>query len=477
MRILLINPPSGQLTIGLRRLAKLEPLALEILAGALAGEEVQILDLDLHRDLVGALRRFRPELVGASAQIVQTYGARRALRLAKEHDPRTVTLVGGHHASLWPQDFDVPYIDAIVQGEGVAPLREIVAGMHAGTIRAEGAGVVGLEDVPGLAIPGEGGLRFTAPRPIPRTLDHQPLPDRTLTRADRRRYFYLHESPAALVQSSMGCPFSCSFCSCQAFSARRFVPRSPEVIVQELEGLQEEFVMFADDHSFTDAGRMERLYELIAQRGIRKRYFMYSRVDTVVAHPDLFQRWGQIGLEMVMTGLEALDDATLGDLNKRTLAETNEAALEVLRRAGIGVSAGFVLLPDSSERDFRRIDDYVRAHPNILLAEMTPLTPLPGTGLYAEYEDRLLSANREVYDLAHFLVPTQLPPAQLYALLRKYYGREVRRAVRRIGSRHPRALLKRHTPRLALGAARAWVEVGRAHRAVPLSGALDQSAG
>lgn len=477
MRILLINPPSGQLTIGLRRLAKLEPLALEILAGALHNEEVRILDLDLHRDLTGALRRFQPELVGASAQIVQTYGARRALRLAKEHDPRTVTLVGGHHASLWPQDFDAPYIDAVVQGEGVAPLCEIVEGMRAGKIRAGRGGTVGLEDVPGLAIPGEQGLRFTAPRAIPRTLDHQPLPDRTLTRTDRRRYFYLHESPAALVQSSMGCPFSCSFCSCQAFSARRFVPRSPEAIVQELEGLEEEFVMFADDHSFTDAGRMERLYELIAEQGIRKRYFMYSRVDTVVAHPDLFERWGQIGLEMVMTGLEALDDATLEDLNKRTLAQTNEAALEILRRAGIGVSAGFVLLPDSGERDFRRIDEYVRAHPNILLAELTPLTPLPGTGLYAEYEDRLLSANRELYDLAHFLVPTRLPAERLHALMRKYYGREVRRAIRRIGARRPRSLLKRHTPRLVIGAARAWMDVGSAHRAVSLPTVPDQAAG
>lgn len=53
MKILLINPPSGELTIGLNRLAKPEPLALEILAAAVPDHEVQILDMDLDGDLTG----------------------------------------------------------------------------------------------------------------------------------------------------------------------------------------------------------------------------------------------------------------------------------------------------------------------------------------------------------------------------------------------------------------------------------------
>ncbi|MEZ4588371.1 MAG: radical SAM protein [Gemmatimonadales bacterium] len=447
----------------------MEPLALEILAAALPGHQVRIVDLELERDLAGTLRAFEPELVGASAQIVQTYGARRALELAKENDPSTLTLVGGHHASLWPQDFQASYIDAIVLGEGVAPLREIVVGAQEGAIVAGSTGASGLDAVAGLALPDEGGLRRTAPRPIPATLDHHPIPDRSLTALHRRRYFYLTESPVALIQTSMGCPYSCSFCSCQAFSSRRFVPRSPEAIVEELEQIEEEFVMFADDHSFTNVERMRQLHELIAARGLRKRFFVYSRVDTVVANPELFADWGRIGLEMVMTGLEALDDATLASFDKRTEAEMNEQALAILGRAGIGVSAGFVLLPDAVEDDFRRIDAYVEAHPNIVLAEFTPLTPMPGTGLFDEYRDRLLTTNREAFDLAHFVVPTTLPQRQLYRLLRKYYGREVRRAARRMGLWRSRSLFRRHVPRLALGAARGWEEIGRAHRAVSVA--------
>ncbi|MDE3130961.1 MAG: cobalamin-dependent protein, partial [Acidobacteriota bacterium] len=181
MRILFINPPAGSLTIGLRRLAKMEPLALEILAAALPGHDVRILDMDLHRDLARTLRQFRPDVVGASAQIVQTYSARAALRLAKQVDPSVLTLVGGHHASLCPDDFRAEYIDAAVIGEGVAPLREIVESLERGAIAAGASRAAALEHVPGLALPRDGALHFTPTRPVPRTLAHHPLPDRSLT--------------------------------------------------------------------------------------------------------------------------------------------------------------------------------------------------------------------------------------------------------------------------------------------------------
>jgi len=46
-------------------------------------------------------------------------------------------------------------------------------------------------------------------------------------------------------------------------------------------------------------------------------------------------------------------------------------------------------MPDYTEADFRRIDAYVRARPNIALTELTPLTPLPATDLYEEEKDNL----------------------------------------------------------------------------------------
>ncbi len=440
MRVLLVQPPSGRLTMGLKHVSKVEPLALEILGAAVPDHDVEILDMEIDLDLDGALARFQPHIVGTTAQAVHTYSARRVLRTAKDFDPTTLTLLGGHHPTLCPEEFCAPYIDVIVLGEGVPAFQAIV--------ELWGKGRHDFAGIEGLALQRDGELRFTATRPIPKTLDHQPLPDRALTAKYRSRYFYLFETSVASIQTSMGCTFSCTFCSCQKFTQRHFVPRSPELIVDDLSRIQEDFVIFCDDHSFLDASRMDRLHDLIVERGIRKRYFAYTRTDCVVQNPDLFAKWADIGLALVMTGLEALDDTHIDAVRKGTSVDINEQAVAILDRCGIGLSAGFLVRPDFTEADFQRIDDYVRARPNIVLTELTPLTPLPGTDLYREQAPAITAENRELYDLAHFVVPTELPPREMYRLMRKYYLRIVLRAISRLRLYRPKYAFRIHTWRL-----------------------------
>src|SRR5512139_411252 len=106
MRILLVSPPSGDLTIGLKHLAKVEPLGLEVIGAAVSDHQVELLDMELDTDLSGTLQRFQPDIVGASAQIVQTYSARRVLKTAKQFNPKILTVLGGHHATLCPEEFN-----------------------------------------------------------------------------------------------------------------------------------------------------------------------------------------------------------------------------------------------------------------------------------------------------------------------------------------------------------------------------------
>jgi hypothetical protein len=114
MRILLVSPPSGDLTIGLKHLAKVEPLGLEIIGAAVSSDhQVELLDMELDTDLAGTLQRFQPDIVGASAQIVQTYSAKRVLKTAKQFNPDILTVLGGHHATLCPEEFNIPTIDVV----------------------------------------------------------------------------------------------------------------------------------------------------------------------------------------------------------------------------------------------------------------------------------------------------------------------------------------------------------------------------
>lgn len=457
MRILLVNPPSGDLTVGLKYLAKVEPLGLEIIGGAVREHEVELLDMELDTDLRGALRRFNPDIVGASAQIVQTYTAQRVFKTAKEFNPDILTVVGGHHATLCPREFNSPYIDVVVIGEGVPAFKEIVA-------RWGKNKVADFDNIPGLGLPKGGEFYLTAPRAIPSSLDHMPQPNRLLTDKYRSRYYYLFEHSIASIQTSMGCTFPCNFCSCQHFTGRHFVTRSPELIVEDLKTIKEKFIMFCDDHSFIDVKRMERLYELIVEAGVRKRYFAYTRTDCVAKNPEIFAKWAKIGLVLVMTGLEAVDNTRIEEVNKRTSIEINERAIQILAQNGIALSAGFLVMPDYTEADFERIDAYVRRHPNIVLTELTPLTPLPGTGFHKEMETVVTTHHREVYDLAHFVIPTtKLSQSEMYRLIQKYYIKVVFRAIIRLKLYHPQIIFRRHIPHLLIGVLRNSSLIKRMH--------------
>lgn len=457
MKILLVNPPSGGLTVGLKHLAQVEPLGLEIIGGAVRDHQVELLDMNIEADLEGALRRFQPDIVGASAQVVQTYTVQQVLKTAKAFNPEILTVIGGHHVTLCPHEFNSPFIDVIVIGEGVPAFREIVT-------RWEKAHTKDFDDIPGLALPRAGSLVFTDPRPFPPNLDHHPHPDRSLTAKYRSHYFYLFERSVASIQTSMGCTFPCNFCSCQHFTKRHFIARSPELIIEDLKTIKEDLIMFCDDHTFIDVKRMERLHDLILEAGIKKRYFAYTRTDCVVKNPEIFAKWAKIGLMMVMTGLEAVDDSRIKEVNKKTSIEINEQAIKILAQNGIVLSAGFLVMPDYTEEDFKRIDAYVKQRPNIALTELTPLTPLPGTGFHHEVKDTVLTHHREVYDLAHFVLPTtNLSQAEMYHLIQKYYLKIVFRAMMRLKLYRSRRVFGRHTPRLLLGLLRNYRLIGRMH--------------
>lgn len=463
MRILLVNPPAGRKTRGLKDIVKLEPLALEILGGALPGHDVEILDLQFG-PLLGAaepcsklerrLREFRPDLVGVGTTASHTYRTHELLRTTKAHDPDIYTVVGGQHATLCPGEFHARHVDAIVRGLGPQTFRELVEHLEAGDSP---------EEVAGLALPTPSGLRRTPARERPPDLGGQPLPDRSLTRPNRSDYYYTFVKPAALVRTSQGCTYGCNFCSVRQFTDRHFLPQPVDRLIQDLHRVQETFVYFADDHSFLNPGRMYEIADRIEDSRIHKRYLAYTRVDAVVRNPDLFRRWSEIGLDAVMMGVEAVEDRHLEAMNKNVTADDNERALEILDDCGVGVSAGFVVMPDFTEEDFQRIDRFVGRHSNILTAELTPYTPLPGTPLYDRVEDQLEKKHRELFDLTHFVLPTELPPERLQELIRKYYHRILSRAIYRLTTTHPTDMLRLHTFRVLARLLKTSADYGETH--------------
>jgi radical SAM superfamily enzyme YgiQ (UPF0313 family) len=413
MKVLLVKPALDRPTIAGGEITELEPLELEYLAAALKDHDVELVDLRYDRDVASAVRRFQPDVVGVTALSVHYYQALAILRTVKQIDERIYTVVGGHHATLLPGDFQRADVDAIVCGEGVFTFVALLRRLERG---------VPPVDVPGLWYRPNGEFVCTGARNDIDRIDDLPLPDRDITRRYRDRYIHFWWRPAALMRTSAGCQYRCAYCPIWKAAGGRWTYRAPERVADELATIREGFVYFADDNMFFDRDRTAALCRAIAERGIRKEYFLFSRADAVMRCRDLIPRWAEIGLRQVFLGLEAVDVEKLKPLNKRTSAATNEEAVRLLKSNGIDPLASFMVFPDFTAEDFDRVYDYVERL-GVYYCEYSVLTPAPGSDLYHRERDRLTTDDYRLYDYMHPVLPTRLGEHEFFRQLARLYWR------------------------------------------------------
>ncbi|OGU00340.1 MAG: B12-binding domain-containing radical SAM protein [Geobacteraceae bacterium GWB2_52_12] len=403
MKVLLIHPPScDPLT---DEIFLFEPLALEYLGAGLKkdGHAVQLLDARIEPDFENSYRRFQPDVVGLTGFTSHLNIIKKMAERLKAISPKILIIVGGHHATVRPNDFNDAQIDAVVIGEGVFTLREILSAVEAGS---------SFSHIDGIAIPHVDGMIFSKSRPYT-DLNELPFPDRSLTADYRKQYFSEWFTPLASVRTSLGCTARCTFCALWKITEGKYLRRTPEQVVEELQTVAEPNVFFCDDESMCDVKRMDKLADLIAAAGIRKKYFLYGRVDTIVNYPELFAKWSKIGLVQVFVGMEDFSDTRLKAMKKWISTVQQAEAVKILDSLGIMMYASYMVDPAYTQEDFSTLMAYVRKMKH-KYATFTVMTPLPGTELHDTREEELLSRKPELYDMLHPLFPTTLPIQDFY---------------------------------------------------------------
>lgn len=410
MRMVLVQPPQGT-RFGFSRILTGEPLGLECVGGAVRsrGYDTEIVDMRL--DPWDALDRAiddPPAALGIScAFTTDVYPVREVARFVKERWPELPIVVGGHHASLVPQDFLFPesHVDAVAVGEGEWTGVGIMDALRQGAA---------LDTVPGVLTLANRDNGFV-PRQFTRELDELPGPDRSLTTRYRRWYHHGPNPRSAFVETSRGCPFDCNFCSVWVFYNRRAGRRSPEKIVRELEGMKEEHVMFTDDIAFLNHESYKELGERILASGIKKSFSCETRCDLIIKYRDLFAMWRKAGLSAVFLGVEKIDDEGLAAIRKRTKGgtSTNVEAIRTLQDVGITPLTIFITDPQWGEDDFDRLEAFIEAM-KIPSAAFTIMTPLPGTEMYDQRKHEIVNHDYRFYDVVHAIVPTRLPIERYY---------------------------------------------------------------
>ncbi|MEU9023189.1 hopanoid C-3 methylase HpnR [Actinomadura sp. NPDC048394] len=407
MRTLLVHP-SGLMYSEI--FLRLEPLGVERVAAALraAGHEVRLLDLQVftHEDLRRELQAFRPEAVGFGVNYLANVPE--MIDLAKEVKrrlPGCFVFAGGHSVSFIAAhvlDQANGALDAVLRGEG-----EVAA-----PLLLEAARDGGLGEVPG-AVTADGTCKK-----VPLLLDSldAPRPARDLTRR-RHKYFIGVLDPAASIEFTRGCPWDCSFCSAWTFYGRTYRKVSPEAAAEEIASIREPGLFIVDDVAFIKPEHGDAIAAEVERRGIRKEYYLETRADVLLRHPEVFERWRRLGLNYMFLGMEALDEEGLDRYRKRTSPDTNIKALELARKMGLTVAINLIVDPAWDARQFTLVREWALSVPEIV--NLTVMTPYPGTEIWHTESRKLTTRDYRLFDIQHAVVPTNLPLYEFYRELVK----------------------------------------------------------
>lgn len=264
------------------------------------------------------------------------------------------TLVMGTHPSALPKRtlLEEPYT-YVCQGEGPATILGLILALRASRHR--------LREVPGLWHMEEGNPVGNAPAPLMTNLDRD-LPGQAWDLLDMRRYRAHNwhcfgnpeaRSPYASLQTSLGCPFTCSFCCINApFGTPMLRTWSPENVIGQIDRLVHEYgvsnIKIPDEMFVLNRRHVIGICDRIIERGYRLNIWAYARVDTV--QDEVLEKLARAGFSWLGLGIESGSQHVRDGVEKGRFGEREiVATVNRIRSYGIHVAANYIFgLPDDT---------------------------------------------------------------------------------------------------------------------------------
>jgi hopanoid C-3 methylase len=410
MKILMVRPQPPKETIGLQHLMVVEPLELEVLAALIRPVDTVILaDMILERKpLDYFLQIHAPDVLCITGYITNVGTIIENCALAKKMLPTVATVVGGVHCEVCPEDFDHPAIDFRVVRNATTTFTHLLNCIE------------GNSKLPrGILSKGE----IFDESKLPPFDFAFPMPNRTIAQHYKHKYFYIFHNKVALIKTSFGCPYSCSFCFCREITRGLYKQRPIDEILDELELIPEKEIYIVDDDFLADAQWLNHFIEGCKERNIQKSYLVYGRADFIARNPELIHRLKKIGLRTVIVGFESFSNQELDKYNKNTNPEMYAETMRILHREKIDCFATIIVSPEWDKSDFRNMVKTVKKL-GIHYVNLQPLTPLPKTGLSISEEKIIVERNDyPKWDLAHVTVrPEKMSVSDFYREILKAYN-------------------------------------------------------
>lgn len=321
-------------------------------------------------DVDGAIADFKPDIVGISS-VTQNYNrAIACARTAKESG--LPVICGGVHITMMPRSLNRD-MDAGVIGEGEITICELLEAFIKDGKFSEGS----LERIKGIVYwSGGGSIVQTPARDWISGLDSLPLPARDLLTIKENTYIF----------SSRGCPYRCAFCASSRFWNKvRFF--SAAYVVNEIRGLVENYgvkeINFYDDLFCCDLNRIREMIRLLREQGMLGKVSFAGAIRANLVNDQTISLLKEMGLKKLGMGLESGSEETLKYLKGSNInVKGNSAAIEIIRRHGIGVHCSFIIgSPFETKKDILETLRFIKKN-NLSGFDVYVLTAFPGTPVW-----------------------------------------------------------------------------------------------
>lgn len=314
--------------------------------------------------------------------------------IRKSSQDLKIILVGGHVASLPKKSLEEEDVDFICTGEGPYTLDDLIQFQK---------GKIELNQVRGICFNHSGQVIQSSPAPLVESLDEEMpgLPWDLLPMENYRCHNWhafggIDRSPYASIYTTLGCPFTCTFCCIQApfkegeslsnQTKNSYRKWSSKTILSQIDILVQDFgiknIKFADEIFVLDRTHVNEICDGLIERGYDLNIWAYSRVDTIT--DEVASKFYKAGIKWICLGIESFHEDSQKSVNKAIKGTRIDKAIEILKDHNINIIGNFIFgLPEDNMDSMQRTLD-LAIEMDLDFSNFYCTMPYPGSELYKQ---------------------------------------------------------------------------------------------
>lgn len=325
-------------------------------------------------DVLGEIQEYQPDVVAYSGSTGEHKYYINFNQLVKDRFPGIFTIMGGPHATFYPETIKESTLDALCIGEGDEAFTELLSALESGG------------DISHIRNIGTSDCPNTELRPLYHDLDKLPFPDREL--------FYdkteMADWPLKSFMASRGCPYSCTYCFNHVFRklyngdgpiVRR---HSVDYVIEEIKRVKSRYrldcVKFYDDIFTYKVDDWLEDFARKYRREINLPFHCLTRADLMT--DDMARVLKEAGCFSISMSIEAGNPRFRNQILKRNMTDEQIInAFHICRKYGINTFSNNILgLPYATiENEIETIELNIKARASFV--EFPIFHPYPHTEL------------------------------------------------------------------------------------------------